>query len=306
MWLHWQSSNSWQVDAAVLPTNVSIPGFFLLSFCVLLISDLSSRSSPVPVLSSESPPLLFSVLTCFFFFQFWLVGLLPALLSPCSANLSPLLGHFSPSQGHSPPSKSFPPPQGWFPPPSRSFPPLKDRFFEILLIFCLCRHPTFPPFSVLSRSESPSLTFFTDCLLFFQVAFLLHPNQARPPLAPTLAVFFFGSDPPERPSQPAFIPIPIPWNDRYHHPLEQVSTSLACFLPVSWLLAFLPYNCHRCRCSQYHIGWGIPLVSAHTHLVSPCNVQLQTTPHMSWSSLTWASVTHGLCVFVRTATSTYG
>ena len=109
---------------------MSIPGFFFLSFCVLLISDLSSRSSPVPALSSKSPPSLFSVLTSQFFFQFCRLDFCPTSLSPCSANLSPLLGHFSPSQGHFPPSKSFPPPQGWFPPPSRLFPPLKDQFFE--------------------------------------------------------------------------------------------------------------------------------------------------------------------------------
>ena len=127
MWAHWRGGNSWQVDAAVLPTNVSIPGF--LSVCCWSVTFLAG-----PVQSQPSPV---SPLTCFFqfwpvafFFQFWPVGPCPRSLSLHSANLSPLLGRFSPSQGCFSPLKVVPPPpQGS---KFRSPPPLAVRFFSPL------------------------------------------------------------------------------------------------------------------------------------------------------------------------------
>ena len=109
----------------MLPTNVSIPGFFFLSFCVLLISDLSSRSSPVPAFSSESPhSLFFSSNQLLSFFSVLASWTLPEVAFPHSANLSPLLGRFPPSQGCSPPLKVILPPSKSFPPPSW------DQFFR--------------------------------------------------------------------------------------------------------------------------------------------------------------------------------
>ena len=149
MWLHWQGSNSWQVDAAVLPTNVSIPGFFFffLSVCCWSLTFLAD-----PVQSQPSPV---SPLTCFF--QFWpfpffffssdwshlaLTSLSPPLSSPfpLSRLLSPPQGHFSFLK------VAFPPPQGRFlpsgikfsiPPPCGSifFPSHPDFFFTYNFLF---------------------------------------------------------------------------------------------------------------------------------------------------------------------------
>jgi len=138
--------HSWHVDAAVLPTNVSIPGFFFLSFCVLLISDLSSKSSPVPALSSESPHLLFSVLTTRFFFSVLTIAF------PLFRLDSVPLGRFSPSRVVFLLPGSLSPPPGSLSPFLGCFFLLLGRFFLILGCFFLllgCLSPsqlTFPPF----------------------------------------------------------------------------------------------------------------------------------------------------------------
>jgi len=129
---------------------------------VLLISDLSSRSSPVPALSSESPHSLFSVLTIpFFFFSSDRSHLALTSLSP------PLSSPFPPSRLLSPPQGCFSFPQGRFPPPSRSLPPLRDQIFDP------------PPLRFDFFPLSPRFFFHSQLPFPLQLGFSVPPTPAR-------------------------------------------------------------------------------------------------------------------------------